>query len=255
MGQSIRATLLALLIFSSLACLMFWAVPASPSEHGIWWVRIVSLCICLVCLSLLIWSATFKDKAPDYLAKICPKYFERDGFCFGIGPEVEGNQARISFYYQNRYERPCEGIIWLVPTKVAFKDISGLPEFKVEIICAGGEFGKKSCVCGLPLRFKGEGILWDVAAQTKYPNGRGKLLRVRDGIRVGTEIRFAAFRQIIRFVGFFVSLHSEKPVRMKMKFRDEMFSFENISDWKQETIWKIGDRDPFSDSRQFVKFA
>jgi len=244
-----------MLIFSSLACMMFWAVRASPAEHGIWWIRFVSLGICLISLSLLIWSATFKDKAPDYLARICPKYFERDGFCFGIGPEVEGNQGRLSFYYQNRYERPCEGTIWLAPTKVAFKDISGLPEFKVEIGCAGGEFGKKSCACGLPLRFRGETILWDVAAQSKYPNGRGKLLRVRDGIRVGTEIRFAAFRQIIRFIGFFVSLHSEKPVRMKIKFPDEIFSFENVSDWKQETIWKTGDRDPFSHSHQFVKFV
>ena len=252
MGQSIRATLLALLIFSSLACLMFWAVPAQPSEHGIWWVRIVSSCIFVVSLSFLIWSATFKDKAPDLLARIDPNYFERDGFCFAIVPEISDNGGRLSFYYQNRYERTCKGTIWMVPTKVAFKDISGLPELKVEVVCGGGEFGKRYCVCGLPLHFKGESILWDVAAQAKYPKGRGKLLRMRDGMRVGTEIRFAAFRQLIRFIGFFVHLHSEKPARIKIKFPDEMFSVENISDWKQEAIWKTGDSFPFSNSRQLA---
>jgi len=255
MGQSFRATLWALLIFSSLTALMFWAVPASPTEHGIWWIRIISLSICLVSLSLLIWSATFKDKAPDYLAGICPKYFERDGFCFGIGPEGQDRHARLSFYYQNRYERPCEGTIWLVPIRVAFKDISGLPEFKVTISCAGGEFGKKSCACGLPIRFRGEAILWDVAAQTKYPSGRGKLLRVRDGVRVGTEIRFGGFRQIIRFLGFFLHLHTEKPTRLKIKFPDEMFSFETIRDWKQETLWKTGDPDLHAGSPQIARFA
>ena len=244
MGQSIRAILSAVLIFSSLASLMFWSVQAMPWEHGIWWIRIISSIICIVCLSLLIWSTTFKDKVPDYLKKVCPKYFERDGFCFGVGPEIEEDgKSQMSFYYQNRYERPCVGTISFVPTKVAFKDISGLPEFKVTIACEGGEFGKKFCVCGLPLRFRGETILWDVAAQTSYPDGRGKLLRVHDGVRVGTETRLASFRQLIRFIGFFVHAHSEKPARTKIKFPDEMFSFEYVGDWNQSVFWRLGDPD------------
>jgi hypothetical protein len=242
MGQSLRATLAMLLIFSSLIGLMFWVIPIQPSQQILLWsVRIVSTTVCVGSLSLLIWSTKFKDKAPDYLAKVCPKYFERDGFCFGIGPEVEDNRVLLSFYYQNRYEQPCEGTIWLVPTKVALKDISSLPEFKVTISCDGGEFGRKYCVCGLPLRYKGETILWDVAAQSKYPNGRGKLLRVKDGVRVGSEIRFAAFRQVVRTIGMFMHLHSEKPARLKIKFPEQTFLFEGIGAWEQETFWMPGE--------------
>ncbi len=188
-----------------------------------------------------------KDKAPDLLARIVPRYFERDGFCFAIVPGTADHRGQLVFYYQNRYERACEGTIWMAPTKVAFKDVSDLPEFKVQVVCGGGEFGKRHCECGLPLRFRGESILWDVRAQTQYPNGRGKLLRMRDGLRVGGENQAGTFLALLLFVG---AWYYKKPARIKIKFPDEMFSVEYTSDWKQETLWKPGDRDPVLSSSE-----
>jgi hypothetical protein len=239
MGQSIRSTLGALIVFGGLAACLFWAVQPVQGESWIWVGRIISLAIVIIAGALLIYSKMLKNKAPDLLAKVCPNYFERNGLCFAIVPEVIGGQSKISIYYQNRYEHACETVVWLAPTKVAFKDVSELPEFKVKIACEGGEFGKMFCDFGLPLHFKSEAILWNVAASTKYPGGRGKLLRLRDGLRVGTEAKISAGQELLRFIGAIAHFHSEKPARIYIKFPEQMFSFPHLGEWKQETIWKF----------------
>jgi hypothetical protein len=239
MGQSIRATLGALIIFGALAACLFWAAQPARGESSIWIGRIISTLTVAVAGILLIYSKTRKNKAPDLLAKICPSYFERNGLCFAIIPEIVGGQSRISVYYQNRYEQPCEAVIWLAPTKVAFKDVSELPEFKTTILSEGGEFGRKSCDFGLPLHFKNEAIMWNVAASTKYPKGRGRLLRLQDGLRVGTEAEIGAGREFLRFIAAVGLFHFEKPARITFNFPEQMFSYPHLGKWKQETIWRL----------------
>jgi hypothetical protein len=213
MSQSFRATLGALIILGGLAAFLFWAVKPTQGEFWIWIGRIISLAVVAIAGGLLIYSKTLKDKAPDLLAKIFPGYFERNGFCFAIIPEIIGGQSKISVYYQNRYERACEAEVSFAPTKVAFKEVSELPKFKIKVACEGGEFGKILCDFGLPLRFKNEAILWDVDATTKYHKGHGKLLRLRDGLRA--------------------------PARVSIKFPEQMFSSPHLGMWKHEIIWKL----------------
>jgi hypothetical protein len=249
MSQSFRATLGALIVFGGLATCLFWVVQPTQGESWIWNGRFISAAVAIAAGTLLIYSRTLKNKAPDMLAGICAAYFERNGLCFAIIPEIVEGHSKISIYYQNRYSHPCEGIIWLAPTKVAFKDVSELPEFRAKIICEGGEFGKTSSDFGLPLHFKSQDILWNVAATSKYRNGRGKLLRLRDGLRVGTEAQISAGREVLRFIGALTHFHSEKPARIAIKFPDQTFSNSQVGEWKQETIWKF---DFASGSRQFA---
>ena len=242
MGQSFRATLGALIIFSGLAACLFWAVQPVQGESWIWFGRTGCSLVLVVSVALLIWAKTRKNKAPDFLAKIFSPYFERNGLCFAIVPQVLNSQCELSIYYQNRYDQPCEALVWIAPTNVAFKDVSALPEFKLDIACKGGEFGRMFCLCGLPMRFKGQIILWNVAATTKYPQGRGQLLRLRDGLRVGTEAKISIGRQLLRAFGALAGhFHSEKPARIQIRFPEQAFASENISSWKRETIWKLGD--------------
>ena len=244
MGQSFRATLGALIILTGLPAALFWAVQPIQGASWIWIGRIGCSLVALVSAVVLIWAKTRKSKAPDFLAEICANYFERNGLCFAIVPQIVGTHCQLSIYYQNRYEHPCEGLIWIVPTNVAFKDVSSLPEFKLNIACAGGEFGRMFCLCGLPLQFKGKPILWNVSAMTKYPKGRGQLLRLRDGLRVGTEAKISAGREVLRFAGALMHFHSEKPARIAIKFPDQAFTTSQMGAWNQETIRKLGDTGP-----------
>ncbi len=241
MGQSFRATLGAVMIFSGLAACLFWIIEPIQGASWIWIGRTSCSLLVVIPATVLIWAKTRKSKAPDFLMEVCSSYFERDGFCFAIVPQVVGSHCQLSIYYQNRYERQCEGRVWIVPTNVAFKDISSLPEYELDIVAAGGEFGRIFCMCGLPLQFKGKPILWNVAAKSKYPNGRGQLLRLRDGLRVGTEAKIGAGRKLLRFVGALGHFHSEKPAGITIQFPDQAFVSSQTSKWNQETIWKLGD--------------
>jgi hypothetical protein len=67
------------------------------------------------------------------------------------------------------------------------------------------------------------------------------LLRLRDGLRVGTEAKIGAGRELLRFVGALGHFHSETPARITIKFPREAFTGGKIGAWKQESIWKLGD--------------
>ena len=227
------------MILAGLAASLFWLIEPIQGASWIWIGRIGCSFVVVVSAAVLIWAKTRKSKAPDFLMEVCSSYFERNGFCFAIVPQVVGGHCQLSIYYQNRYERQCEGLVWIVPTNVAFKDVSSLPKFELKIRFTGGEFGRMFCVCNLPLVFKGESILWNVAAKSKYPNGRGQLLRLRDGLRVGTEAKISAGRELLRFVGALGHFHSETPARITIQFPEEVFTGNHIGAWEQETIWKL----------------
>src|SRR5260221_5498927 len=111
MGQSFRATLGALIIFAGLATCLFWAVQPVQGESWIWIGRTGCSLVVVVSAVVLIWAKTRRSKAPDFLAEVNSSYFERNGLCFAIVPQVVGSQCQLSIYYQNRYERHCEGLI------------------------------------------------------------------------------------------------------------------------------------------------
>src|SRR5262245_44251734 len=102
MGQSFRATLGAILILSGLVALILWCLPPRSSSGCLWWgLRLLSTGLAILSVGTLIWARTLKNKAPDFLARISTWYFERNGLCFTVVPEVEGGRSLLSIYFQN----------------------------------------------------------------------------------------------------------------------------------------------------------
>jgi len=236
MSQSVRASLAALVI---LGCLfgLSWIMNVRPDSETVRWLRGLSIPLVVVPGAVLIWAKTIRDKAPDLLAKVSRNYFERDGFCYCVAIATVKEVCQVTIFYQNRCSFLCDARVELTPTKVAFRDVSELPKFVVEISCQGGEFGKAFKPWTPPPAHQGKSAVWDVAAEVVYPKGRGDLLRMRDGIRTAglpTWIKVAGLA-----TGHFMY---EKPARLTIKLPSVSGKQdENLADWKFEAIWNLGD--------------
>jgi hypothetical protein len=239
MSQSVRASLAALVILGFLFGLS-WIMNVRPDSALVLWLRWSAVFLIIVPGSVLIWARTIRDKAPDFLAKVNRRYFERDGFCYAVVIGSLKGGCHVVVYYQNRYSLPCEATVSLSPTKVAFRDVSELPSFKVKVACQGGEFGKAFRPWLPPARHQGKPATWDVAAQVDYSGGRGDLLRMRDGIRT------AGLPEWVKVAGLAAGhLMYEKPARLTLKLPVvRSGQMDDQVDWQYETHWKLGDLIP-----------
>src|SRR5437868_4560242 len=126
MNESIKAVFGVVIAACVLAGFVAW-FPGVTNEvsAATWWLRIGCPVLGVVCLASLIWAQTRKDKAPDLLARMTPRYFERDGFCFAIIPQVVNGDCSMHIYFQNRYDRPCSAQILIRASSGLF---NGSPE-------------------------------------------------------------------------------------------------------------------------------
>jgi hypothetical protein len=188
-----------------------------------------------------------RDPVPDFLSSIAPRFFERDGFCFSIGVEKEEGHARIRVFYQNRFSEPSVAKVFIGPTQKAFTNLGGLPKFEFQISCTSGEFGSQSIAWVVPTNFEGKKVLWDVAAQVKYPSGRGVLLRGKNGIHVNDHLVNSGEEAVKALTGLFLGaahIHTmpKGQGRVEMLLPTGMIA-KNSESWglQSKTIWKLGD--------------
>jgi hypothetical protein len=125
---------------------------------------------------------------PDLLRRVASKYFEKDGLCFMPVIEVSPpGQALLSLYFQNRNSGHAQTVVAIQPLNRMFA--SRKPRgVATAIECPGGAFGVCRIPLPIPARSQGKRMAFAVGATTKYPAGRGTLLRRRTGVRV-TAIR------------------------------------------------------------------
>jgi hypothetical protein len=180
MGESGKAVLALILIVGLFGTPFAWMADTVD-----WPSRIGFPAAGLAAAAILAWAMMRKDKAPDLLRAKVGSYWERDGFCFAIQPAVTDRSARLDVYFQNRYERPCRARVILQPSQQFFLNRRPVGSFTVEFECDGGAFGVLSLPWGVPGPFQGREQRFDVAASVEYPDGRGSMLRYRDGMRVG----------------------------------------------------------------------
>ena len=109
-----------------------WVMKASSGADGalLWKIRIVGMILFVAPIVITIWAARIRDLAPDFLTRISPDYFERDGLCFLFLVEKSQSRARMVLCYQNRFEKPCEANVFIGPTPIALGDLAGLPNFQ-----------------------------------------------------------------------------------------------------------------------------
>jgi len=143
-----------------------------------------SVILALVVLAAVVWCITAlkKDKVPDFLRKISPRHFHRDGLSFAIVPSQTGDHQLLDCLFQNRYSKQCEAQIVFTP-----KDRLKYPQLSAvfSIQCPGAGLGRRRLHWKIPEYLQGKRLTFNVASVVRYPEGRGELLRYHTGQHVG----------------------------------------------------------------------
>jgi hypothetical protein len=221
-----------------------WMIrPESPSDVSLLRsLRVLSVVLFLLPIAVSIWLARIRDPVPDFLSAMSRGLFERDGLCFTLMAEKDGDHARMTVYYQNRFDRLCIAKILIGPTRKAFTDLHGLPTFEFNFSCEGAEFGKQSLAWSVPLRFQSKKVLWDVAAKVRFPTGRGVLLRGRNGATVGDNLIGGGEEAAKAVAGLVFGAGTARPARVELTLPADIIPDQKQpSDLRGETIWKLGD--------------
>lgn len=244
MNESVKSVLGLTFVTCLFGGIIAWCISNDNNvvSTATWVWRIGGPLIGTVCIVLLIWACTRKDKVPDFLSRITPRYFERDGFCFTMVPYVVKGECVMRIYFQNRYDRPCSAQILIRASSGLFSGRPDLSDVVLGVSCGPGEFGCSSIPWRIPAELQGKAVSLSVYAGVKYLNGRGSLLRYKDGIRVGS-VGMDAWREGLQIAGaiggaFVLS----RPARVNFTLPY------NVSSVKQDNfsvdtniMWKLGD--------------
>jgi hypothetical protein len=187
MGQSVKAILQLILIIAGITALVLWTDDSIKPTLEVTFFRIAAPAVSLLIVVVLWRNSRRKETLPDHLAKASRSYFERDGFCFAFVPIVQDGVCLMQIYFQNRYARACNARVVLQPPvkSLGIRRLP-IPGIDVDIDCDGGAFG----VCRVPwpigAAMQGKKVAFEIACATRFAQGRGKLLRYREGLRAGT---------------------------------------------------------------------
>jgi hypothetical protein len=136
------------------------------------------------CLAILSRRRHRYDVAPDYLGRCIGHIFERDGLCFTISIESDGQTATFTVMYQNRYEGRAVAQVALRPVGSTVATVSSLFE------CGPAGFGVVKFPVAIPARHQGKWVTMEIGASTDYPLGKGEEVRFRAGRSVQNDSEF-----------------------------------------------------------------
>ncbi len=201
------------------------------------WMRACVLPLLLV-LWLLVWGDLRREKLPDLLRAVGRPYFEHDGLCFHVTPLVRDRQFFWRVAFQNRYERTCEGVIRFRPA-VRSLGITrpALAEATADVRCPGAAFGFAIIPYAIDQRYHGKVIRFEVAAVTRYPEGKGKLLRFRDGLKVGTRHKSGGDLALLALAGLAGHLHYTSQATFKVRLPAQV-SDQAVGEETQQIVWQ-----------------
>ena len=144
----------------------------------------------LLAASLGVWifyALRIEDKLPDNLREVVGDiFYEADGLSFMPIIRVNGGQAELCVYYQNRYENPVEAIVHLRPPEDCFVIGPGMRDVHFAFKAEGGDFGVIHQPIAVPQHLQGEVINVQLAAATFYPRSQGARWRKHAGMTCGT---------------------------------------------------------------------
>ncbi|MFI5379697.1 MAG: hypothetical protein ACHRHE_10395 [Tepidisphaerales bacterium] len=217
MNQSLKS-IIALLILIALACSVFaWTI--GRPDVTTWSFRLGAPVVTIALGWVLIRSEFRKDIVPDHLRKAFGSFFESDGLSFATAVQVENGICFLLIFFQNRYQRSCEAEIELKPAPGSFSILCPkIDRVRVPLNVGPAEFGFVRVPYPVPAKYQGKTLRYDVAANVKYPAGHGRMLRFRDGARVGPisvvpQAVHSAFSLLLVFVGV---LYLKRPARCKI---------------------------------------
>ena len=233
------------LMVLTVAAVMFgggaWMIPAAK-EPGVWWFRIGGILVVGAVWAFYARVNKRGDAAPDFLSQKADAFFEQNGLAFIVDTEVINGVCHLCVWFQNRYERACEAVVmvrtaerWLAPQR-------HLPDARASFNCEQGAFGKALIQWPLPQQLQGRKVLLDVMARRKYRSGKGKLLRKKTGLVVGS-VPLSGISDILSVVGVLGGFHGRRAARAEIVLPTGVCS-ESITSaqTRVETIWKAGDQ-------------
>ncbi len=133
-------------------------------------------------------------------------------------------------------------MVVLQPSKGFFLLRPGLASMTVEIECPSGGYGVTSVPWPVGKKYQGKNHLLDVGADVFYFEGRGKMIRYRGGLQVGTA-GFDTWRAILTVAGAMggaIVLSRKAKVKLKLPTAVE----ESVADdlpISTKIVWKLGD--------------
>jgi hypothetical protein len=183
MNQSLKAVTQLVAIVGAIVTVLVW-VEGPDSNTAVQVARYVAPLITVAAGLVLLRVMRKKDAFPDILRDRFDRPFERDGLCFIPVGSIRDGVCFIDVYFQNRYTGDCECDIVLEPS---FFSDDALSSVGASISCPGAAVGVTRIPYAVPGHLAGEPVTYKVAATTSYPSGRGRLVRFREGLRVGTH--------------------------------------------------------------------
>lgn len=253
MNESGKAFLALVVAGCWLMGLMTWIGDPPEGEESLFlWFRIGFPAIGLGCLLPLLWAYYRKNKIPDFLAQVSPGYFERDGFCFALGSDVQVGRCSLLVYFQNRYERPCNAQVLIRTSSSLFKGRLQMEDVTLGVRCGPAAFGCSSIPWAIPEEIQGRTISLDVVAGVDYPEGKGRLLRFRDGTQVGA-IEMDFWREGLQITGAALGtivLMDEAKIKFPIP-SGVASSVEGDLTAHTTTLWQLGE--PFPNASSFVR--
>lgn len=184
------------------------------------------------------------DLVPDYLRDVDPNYFNRDGFCFAADATAVSGVAYLLIYFQNQRDRPCVGRIALRPARGFFMNRAPIQAITYLIECEPAAFGVARISLPVPKQLQGKRQSFDVGASVRYPAGKGKQLRFRDGIIIRTdadfEDSFATAIAVTSVMTGHIVLHWPPAARVQLP-TDVAEDLPGEPDFDIQMLWRLGD--------------
>lgn len=217
---------------------------ADDRPNAVTWSFRVGAPILTVIAGVAFWRMNSRrDEATDYLSQLGLPFFDRGGFCFALVPRVANGVCSLDAFFQNRFERACRGRIALRPAR-GFFGRKKLDTIGYEIECGPAAFGVATVCLPLPHESQGKKQKFEVGASVDYPEGRGRMLRFRDGLALRGDSDFGdAFGTAVSVAGalvgtFVLSSPATITLRLPTGVAEELPAH-GASQIK--TLWQLGD--------------
>jgi hypothetical protein len=170
-------------------------------------------------LVLLLWADLRRETLPDFLKGQSKRRLETNGFCFVVGTELIENQFHLTIAFQSRCTGDCNAIIGLRPTKGRFGiRRPEVGDLELQIYCPGAAFGVAAAPYGVPKRYQGEMLRFEVIASARYPNGKGRMIRYRDGSPVASAYKSGIDAVILALGGLVGHHHYRSSTTLRIHF-------------------------------------
>lgn len=244
MREFIKVMSSLLIMAGFLGGILMFSVPGIDSWRWRWPVFGLSLVLAGGGLVLFLKIHYQRDKAPDFLSAYTKKYFDRDGFCFFLRAVEKEGDCVLQVLYQNRYSEPSRARIAIRPARELFMR-SKIEAVGIDIECEPAAFGVAEVAMPVPEKYQGKAQRFEVGASVTYPNGKGEMLRYRDGIVIRGDATFnnafGAALSAAALAGGSIVLSSPASVNFTLPAGVSSDLNDRHMVARLETLWRLGD--------------